>query len=162
MAMAFYHLDKKNSVILEDKFTGTKHRGTILKVTWLTLHIRVENVPEGQPDVWKFSRRSGKGWRADCPLILPYGESHVVAGLEVTGAICPSCGEWVYSRAHHDCRHCTCGGIFVDGGPHYLRLGYTTAAPVIEHRKLDYHLTRTMLYDDWNTGKSRFGRQGAN
>jgi len=29
---------------------------------------------------------------------------------------CPKCKEWVYSRARHDFKQCSCGVLAVDGG----------------------------------------------
>jgi hypothetical protein len=39
-------------------------------------------------------------------------------------AKCLSCGEEIESRHVHDCRHCTCRNIMVDGGFFYLRHGW--------------------------------------
>ena len=158
MSMNFYHLDRRHRLPLENKFTGDQVHGVVRKVTWLTLHIEITSqIPEGMPTLWKFSRRSGKGWRTDCPFRLPLEEAGHFLGLQATGVTCPSCGTWVYSRAHHDCRKCPCGEVYVDGGFDYIRVGFHGQMPPPERRHLDYHITKSMLHDDWNYGKTRFG-----
>lgn len=42
----------------------------------------------------------------------------------VQGIECPLCKAQIWSRSHHDFRHCPCGYCFVDGGRSYLRWGY--------------------------------------
>ena len=41
----------------------------------------------------------------------------------VSGIICPTCKEPIWSRHRHDFRHCFCKDTFVDGGRDYLRYG---------------------------------------
>jgi len=41
----------------------------------------------------------------------------------IRGVQCTHCGDRIWSRHRHDCRSCTCGKSFVDGGRDYLRSG---------------------------------------
>lgn len=157
MALTYYHLDKRQNVTVQDKFDGTTYQGVVSGVSWLTLTLKI-SIPEQGDIVWKFSRRSGRGWRTDCPFILDPRVKDVISGLRASGVICPTCGDWIFSRANHDMHHCSCGDTYVDGGFNYLRVGFKDGLPPVERRTLDYHITRSMLYDDWNYGKSRFGR----
>ena len=38
-------------------------------------------------------------------------------------ARCALCGDEIFSESRHDFRSCSCGEIFIDGGPSYLRRG---------------------------------------
>lgn len=76
------------------------------------------------------------------------------------------CGDELYSRAQHDFRCCSCGGVFVDGGFDYLRFGCPAGVPPADIRVRVRYVaaTRRQLYDDWNNRRKRFGfvRRGLN
>lgn len=40
------------------------------------------------------------------------------------GVHCLQCGDVIYSVNRHDCHHCSCGAVMVDGGRDYLRCGW--------------------------------------
>ena len=44
--------------------------------------------------------------------------------MEIKGIQCPKCNDKIYSRARHDCRYCSCGYCFIDGGFDYARVGF--------------------------------------
>ena len=44
----------------------------------------------------------------------------------MTAVRCRLCDDLIESRFRHDLAGCSCGEIFVDGGPHYLRIGTRT------------------------------------
>lgn len=75
---------------------------------------------------------------------------------EVTGLVCPECKCFVYSRAHHDFRSCSCGAVSVDGGFDYFRASMAEGVNP-EVVKRDVSATRGELYRDWNTGADKFG-----
>lgn len=68
---------------------------------------------------------------------------------------CPICKDWIFSRAHHDFRRCTCGNIFVDGGFRYTRIGFDKKLP--ESMVVNMKQTKEELYDDWNLNRNLFG-----
>lgn len=75
--------------------------------------------------------------------------------LKVIAIKCPSCGDTVFSRTQHDCRGCTCGEIFIDGGFNYNRVGFKTKKPNLFQIKVEQ--TKKQLYHDWNYSKDEFG-----
>jgi hypothetical protein len=44
--------------------------------------------------------------------------------IVVNCVLCPGCGALIYSMSVHHYHHCLCGGVMVDGGFEYLRMGY--------------------------------------
>lgn len=68
---------------------------------------------------------------------------------------CPSCKDLVFSRARHDCRFCSCGEIFVDGGFDYRRVGYKKKEP--KEVEITINQTPSQLYDDWNHLEDKYG-----
>ena len=62
----------------------------------------------------------------------------------------------MYSRARHDMRGCNCGGMFVDGGFDYLRVGGKNLS-AIKHRVRYVNATRQELLEDWARMKDKFG-----
>jgi len=68
---------------------------------------------------------------------------------------CQECNDIVFSRARHDCRSCSCGNLFVDGGFDYARIGYKKTPPI--HTTVSLEVGRQELYDDWNFGEDKFG-----
>ena len=81
----------------------------------------------------------------------------------VTGIVCPSCKEFIYSRAHYDCHYCSCGEVMVDGGFDYLRIGFKGNRPIPKKRRVEipHEMTnkefRRYLYDDWNLRDNKLG-----
>ena len=72
--------------------------------------------------------------------------------MKVYAVQCTRCKDIIYSRAHHDCRYCTCGKSMIDGGFEYSRIGGnpTPVAKIIK-------ATKKELYDDWNLKKDKYG-----
>ena len=75
---------------------------------------------------------------------------------KVLALVCPSCKEIIYSRARHDFNSCTCGEISVDGGLEYTRILFKEKKPA--QIEIEVDATVKQLYNDWNTGKDKFGR----
>jgi hypothetical protein len=74
---------------------------------------------------------------------------------KVSAVECPYCFCVIYSRAHHDFHYCTCGKTAVDGGFEYQRILWTKKQP--KFVELEVRASKQQLYDDWNTGKNKFG-----
>ena len=74
--------------------------------------------------------------------------------ITVNAIKCPKCGDTIYSRARHDCRPCSCGNVYIDGGFDYIRLGGDITVKVI---KVKIKATRKELHNDWNTFGDKFG-----
>jgi hypothetical protein len=70
---------------------------------------------------------------------------------------CLSCGDTIFSRARHDFRSCSCGKVSIDGGFDYTKLSFPAGMKPPEIFDLEVKQTPMELYDDWNTGKDRFG-----
>jgi hypothetical protein len=78
--------------------------------------------------------------------------------IEVTGIVCPACKAFVFSRARHDFRGCSCGACHVDGGFDYLKVGWDpkqVGMPVQETR--EFAVTRDQLFRDWNSKVDTWG-----
>ena len=75
--------------------------------------------------------------------------------LKITAIKCPKCGDIVFSRARHDCRGCTCGEVYIDGGFDYNRVGFKTCKPTLF--SLEISQNKNQLYQDWNSSKDKFG-----
>lgn len=73
----------------------------------------------------------------------------------VNAVKCSSCGDTIYSRARHDYRSCSCDSIFIDGGFDYVRLGGVAVSELIQ---IEVDATKGELYNDWGTGRDKFGR----
>ena len=78
--------------------------------------------------------------------------------MKVTGVRCLKCGDFIYSRAGHDFRGCSCGNVAVDGGQdgYYSRIIGAINSPREEHDIPG--VTLQDLYDDWNYQTNKFGR----
>lgn len=71
---------------------------------------------------------------------------------------CDACQDVIYSRAHHDYHHCTCGAINVDGGFEYMRFGWKDdEVNKPEPFELKVLATKEELYQDWNKRTDKFG-----
>lgn len=69
---------------------------------------------------------------------------------------CPNCLAIIFSRAHHDCHHCPCKEVYIDGGREYTRIGFGRKQPHPVTIKL-VGLMPTELYADWNFGANKYG-----
>lgn len=78
--------------------------------------------------------------------------------IKVTGVTCNNCKQVIYSRAHHDYRHCKCGHTSVDGGFEYIRYGWETETGKPEQVEIEVDATKKELYDDWNRSIDKYGR----
>lgn len=47
-----------------------------------------------------------------------------LSNTKVYGIECPLCHEQIWSRHRHDCRPCSCGYCYIDGGRDYNRIGW--------------------------------------
>lgn len=72
----------------------------------------------------------------------------------VTGATCPSCHTFVFSRSRHDFRWCPCGKLAVDGGFDYLKVSGTVDAAVSRKRVL---ASKEDLLRDYSIGTDKWG-----
>lgn len=77
-----------------------------------------------------------------------------MSDTEVNAILCPVCDHYVFSCAQHDCRHCPCGGVAIDGGPdnkYYRILGSKMVKlDQIKSARLVVPYTKQQMYDDWN------------
>lgn len=79
--------------------------------------------------------------------------------IDVTALECSVCGDLIYSRARHDCIECSCASCFIDGGFDYIRVGFRPDRPAARMYTLKLpEVTKTELYDDWNTRSNQYGR----
>ena len=79
--------------------------------------------------------------------------------MKVHAIQCPKCFDIIYSRARHDCHHCSCGSCMIDGGFDYQRGGFDpkVGEPISVVKIIK--ATKKELYDDWNKFNSpnKFG-----
>lgn len=78
--------------------------------------------------------------------------------VKIPALKCQDCGDIIFSRTQRDCRHCSCGKIFVDGGftTYGGRHGFSGKIPIPLEITVD--ASRAELYTDWNEGIDKFGR----
>ena len=76
--------------------------------------------------------------------------------MKVHGIRCKKCEDIIFSRTLHDCRSCTCGAIFIDGGFDYTRIG-GCIDNVVDVVELEVKLTKKDLYNDWNLRNNKYG-----
>ena len=76
--------------------------------------------------------------------------------MTIHGIKCKKCGDIIYSRANHDFRWCSCHSVAVDGGQNGFG-SITGSAKNWEFIKVEVNTTLKYLYDDWNTGRNKFG-----
>jgi len=74
--------------------------------------------------------------------------------MKVKAIKCNNCGDIIYSRARHDCRGCTCGEIYIDGGFDYIRVGGKTFPKIFD---FEIKASKKELYNDWNDMKDKYG-----
>lgn len=80
--------------------------------------------------------------------------------MKIWGMFCMLCRDFVFSRAHHDLRKCTCGAVGVDGGQDENICCRVLGHP--ENRESGYvvvgsSITLKTLFDDWNSGDDKYG-----
>lgn len=74
----------------------------------------------------------------------------------VSAIQCDFCRDVIFSRARHDMRHCSCGAVAIDGGFDYCKIMGTGYAEIFQ---IGLKATQKELYDDWNCGTDKFGRE---
>lgn len=76
----------------------------------------------------------------------------------IRGMVCPQCKDFVFSRARHDMRSCTCKAIAVDGGREYLKVSWDPSKTHITPSTYRY-ITQSdaVLLRDWNFSKDKYG-----
>ena len=80
------------------------------------------------------------------------------ARVTVNAITCDVCKHVIFSRAHHDFHSCPCGAVSVDGGFEYLRVLWSSAqGEMPASRRILVQATRRELYQDWNSGKDKWG-----
>ena len=88
--------------------------------------------------------------------------------MKVKGNVCPSCGDFIYSRTRHDYRSCSCKGISIDGGTYnketdslsYERVIWESDkidAESITPKEIELNLIYAEVYADWNLSKDKLG-----
>lgn len=80
-----------------------------------------------------------------------------VKPIKVNAIQCQDCKDTIFSRANHDCRHCSCGKIYIDGGfNEHGGMGMTDKQPLYVQITVD--ASKAELYDDWNKSIDKYGR----
>ncbi len=77
--------------------------------------------------------------------------------MQVYAIQCPKCRDIIFSRAHYDCHHCTCGACMIDGGFEYSRVGFSLDVGEPLRVELEVNLTKQELYSDWNKRINKHG-----
>lgn len=77
--------------------------------------------------------------------------------MKVKGIKCKKCGDFVYSRARHDMRWCTCESCAIDGGQFdYLKItGNQEDWEIVNDVEIDASFNE--MHDDWNYGYDKLG-----
>ena len=88
---------------------------------------------------------------------MVFGELMKKSKIRVRCVYCPKCHDYVFSRAQHDYRSCSCGYIFVDGGFSYLRYGCNSEKFIPKTIRKLVAATKLELYQDWNKKINKFG-----
>ena len=76
--------------------------------------------------------------------------------MKINAIICLNCHDVIFSRARHDFRTCSCGNISVDGGFDYMKISQQENAK-FQQIKIEVDATKNELYNDWGSGKDKFG-----
>ena len=74
--------------------------------------------------------------------------------MKVVGVTCPGCGDFVYSRARHDMRHCSCKRVATDGGQ---ASGYVRMVGDGEQEERYVPHTLDAIVRDWSSGEDKLG-----
>lgn len=93
--------------------------------------------------------------------------------IRINGIKCLLCGDTLYSRTGHDFRFCSCGNIFVDGGPSLVgekrsnestpRYGWHIESKTkqvvvdLDISSVDLRHVSVILHEDWNYDKNKYG-----
>lgn len=78
--------------------------------------------------------------------------------IKVNAIICPTCGDTIFSRAHHDYRTCSCKNTTIDGGFDVVRINWDAnkySCPKVF--KLKISAIKKQLYNDWTSREDKFG-----
>lgn len=73
------------------------------------------------------------------------------------GLLCKKCGTFIFSRAGHDFRWCSCKAVAIDGGFGYVKVSGDLNAYKSYQITLPSRLTLKKLYEDWNKRKDKEG-----
>ena len=76
--------------------------------------------------------------------------------MKVQAIKCSKCKDIIFSRTRHDCRGCTCGEVYIDGGFDYKRVGFKGEKSP-ENVLINVKATQKELYDDWNNKVDKYG-----
>ena len=76
--------------------------------------------------------------------------------MRIRSLRCGKCGDKIFSRARHDFRTCTCGGLFIDGGFDYRRWG-GEQIDLAKDTWIEVDATRKELLQDYYSGENKFG-----
>lgn len=68
--------------------------------------------------------------------------------LTINAIHCHNCGDYIFSRARHDFRFCSCKNVSIGGGTDYLKLAYEPDAK-FSFYSVVIELTPEELYEDW-------------
>jgi len=85
--------------------------------------------------------------------------------MKIKAYQCLKCKDTIYSRATHDFHWCSCRSIAIDGGFQYMKLSFPGGCYTdhVVEREIEVLPGRepteviTMLYNDWNTNKNKYG-----
>ena len=87
--------------------------------------------------------------------------------MKVLAIHCKSCNDTIYSRAHYDCRECTCFNDTPDNKGCYIDGGQDEGSPISMGGHADSYFTLTIdlgdevtkevLYADWNNETDLYG-----
>lgn len=75
----------------------------------------------------------------------------------VKAIVCRKCKDAVFSRTRHDMRWCSCGSCAIDGGQGEGYIQITGQPDTYDLIPVEISQTKQELYDDWNTGKNKYG-----
>ena len=76
--------------------------------------------------------------------------------VKVKALQCPKCGDYIYSRAHHDRHFCSCGACSIDGGFSYVHYSHKNKLEP-KFYVVTLPTTKRELYQDWNHSEDKFG-----
>jgi len=102
--------------------------------------------------IWKLLYKSLSSLRERDEIVFSK-----IPNAKVTALKCPKCSDIIYSRARHDCRYCSCGFMYIDGGFDYIRGGCKDIKEHFHPFSLEVPANKVELYNDWARGDDRFG-----
>ena len=81
--------------------------------------------------------------------------------MKIEAYQCKKCKEYIYSRARHDYKECSCKGLAVDGGHYHPNQTWIPQRIIgdlkAEYKIFDVEVTEKELYTDWNDSKNEYG-----